>query len=130
MLATGLGGAVYVAMGVIGSPVVAAVLFAVYALSVIVWNVLSMSLRQALIPTELFGRVQGAWRTLAWGAIAVGSLVGGVVASLTSVRTVFALSGGLQMVTAVAVWAVLHRHRAEVAEAFQAEPSVATVALS
>ncbi|MEJ7702849.1 MAG: MFS transporter [Geodermatophilaceae bacterium] len=59
VLATGLGGAAYVVLGVLAQPALAAVLFGVYGLTVIVWNVLSMSLRQAVIPAELFGRVQG-----------------------------------------------------------------------
>ena len=38
-----------------------------FAAGVMVWNVLTMSLRQVLIPSELFGRVQGAYRTVVWG---------------------------------------------------------------
>lgn len=69
VLADGLGGAAYVAMGLTGHAFAGAVLFGTYGVTVMVWNVQSMSVRQALIPTELFGRVQGAWRTLVWGAI-------------------------------------------------------------
>ncbi len=92
-----------------------------------VWNVLSMSIRQARIPNEIFGRVQGAWRTLVWGVIPVGSLLGGVLASVTDVPTVFLVSGALQ-VLAAASWAVLRRHRAEIAASFvDAAPSSASV---
>lgn len=118
VLATGLGGAAYLVLGIVGAPLLAGLLFAGYALTVIVWNVLSMSLRQALIPTELFGRVQGAWRTVAWGAIPVGSLTGGLLATLTSVRAVFVLSGVLQLLTAVALTWILRRHRGTIAQAF------------
>lgn len=120
-LADGVGGASYIAMGLVGHPLAGAVLFGSYGFTVIIWNVLSMSLRQALIPTELFGRVQGAWRTLVWGAIPVGSLLGGVVASLTSVRTVFVLSGALQLLIALGVWVVLHRNRDQLHAAFGAD---------
>ncbi|MBA3417858.1 MAG: MFS transporter [Geodermatophilaceae bacterium] len=125
VVSNGLGGAAYLVLGVFAQPVLAAVLFGVYGLTVIVWNVLSMSLRQALIPPELFGRVQGAWRTLVWGVIPVGSLLGGLLASLTSVRTVFAVSGILQLLSAAAVLVVLRPHRDELAAAFAADAGAA-----
>jgi len=45
-----------------------------------VWNVNVMSLRQALIPDGLLGRVHGTWRTLLWGVMPLGSLIGGLLA--------------------------------------------------
>lgn len=44
------------------------------------WNVLIMSLRQAAVPNHLLGRVHGTWRTALWGAMPLGSLVGGLLA--------------------------------------------------
>ena len=44
-------------------------------------------------PRALFGRVQGAYRTVVWGAIPLGSLAGGALASVAGIRTVFAVSG-------------------------------------
>ena len=81
------------AMGLTSIAGVAATLFAVGAAGVMVWNVLTMSLRQSLIPHAIFGRVQGAYRTLVWGAIALGSLAGGAVAHLVGVPGVFVVSG-------------------------------------
>lgn len=130
VLADALGGAAFIAMGLTGQPLAGAILFGAFGVSVMVWNVQSMSVRQALIPTELFGRVQGAWRTLVWGAIPVGSLLGGLLASLTSVRTVFVLSGGLQLAISAGVWWVLHRHRDQLSAAFGAEPAAAPVTVT
>ncbi|WP_369370199.1 MFS transporter [Promicromonospora sp. Populi] len=44
------------------------------------WNVLVMSLRQAAVPNHLLGRVHGTWRTALWGAMPIGSLLGGLLA--------------------------------------------------
>jgi MFS family permease len=44
------------------------------------WNVLVMSLRQAAVPNHLLGRVHGTWRTALWGAMPLGSLIGGLLA--------------------------------------------------
>ena len=99
------------ALGLTDHAVVAAVLFAVGAAGVMFWNVLTMSLRQALIPEELFGRVQGGYRTLVWGGIPLGALAGGALAGATSVPTVFVVAGAVQLVLAGVLWRLLAVHR-------------------
>lgn len=59
---------------------VGALAFGVSSLAVTVWNILVMSLRQSVIPGRLLGRVHGTWRTLLWGSMPLGSLLGGLVA--------------------------------------------------
>jgi Na+/melibiose symporter-like transporter len=58
----------------------AALGFAVSSGAVTIWNVLVMSLRQSVIPSRLLGRVHGTWRTLLWGAMPLGALLGGLIA--------------------------------------------------
>ncbi|TWH35010.1 transmembrane secretion effector [Isoptericola variabilis J7] len=70
--------------------VAAAAMFVSFGCTV-VWNVHVMSLRQALVPDRMLGRVHGTWRTLLWGAMPVGSLLGGLLAR-----------GGLELVLALA----------------------------
>lgn len=45
------------------------------------WNIVLMSTYQDLIPNELYGRIHGARRTLVWGVMPLGSLVGGIIAT-------------------------------------------------
>lgn len=52
-------------------------------------NVISMSLRQRLVPRHLLGRVGGAGRTLAYGLMPVGAVLGGIVAERWSLQTTF-----------------------------------------
>jgi Na+/melibiose symporter-like transporter len=116
------GGAVVAALAVGGmaftdDAVVAGILFAVTSAGVMVWNVLTMSLRQTLIPEELFGRVQGAYRTLVWGGIPLGSLVGGAIAAGIGVPGVFAVSGAALLLLAGWLGLLLRRHAAELADA-------------
>ncbi|CAN5145346.1 MFS transporter [soil metagenome] len=59
-----------------------AVGFGLSSLAVTVWNILVMSLRQSIIPGRLLGRVHGTWRTLLWGSMPVGYLLGGLVARI------------------------------------------------
>jgi MFS family permease len=106
------------AMGVTDDAVVAGVLFGVGTAGVLFWNVLTMSLRQALIPAELFGRVQGGYRTLVWGGIPLGALLGGVLADATSVPAVFVVAGAGLLVLAGVLWRLLVVHRDLIAGAF------------
>jgi MFS family permease len=110
-------GVVLVAVGFTRSPVVAGVLFALETFGVLFWNVLTMSLRQVLIPEELFGRVQGGYRTLVWGAIPLGALLGGLLAGATTVPTVFVVAGACLLLLSGVLWRLLAVHRELVADA-------------
>jgi len=46
---------------------------------VALWNVITVSLRQALIPDRMLGRVNSVYRFLGWGMMPVGSLIGGAI---------------------------------------------------
>jgi len=50
------------------------------AFAVSQWNILLMATYQTVIPNELYGRIHGTRRTLVWGMMPVGSLLGGVLA--------------------------------------------------
>jgi MFS family permease len=114
-----------IGMSATGDAVVAGVLFAASTAGVMFWNVLTMSLRQALIPEALFGRVQGGYRTLVWGGIPLGTLAGGLLAGATSVPTVFAVSGAGLLLLSLVLWRMLTVHRDLVGTAFAADPQPA-----
>jgi MFS family permease len=124
------GGAVLsaVSMGLLGlvdDAVLACGLVGLSAAGIMVWNVLTMSLRQSLIPEDMFGRVQGAYRTLVWGGIALGSLVGGVVAQAIGIAHVFLVSGAGLFLLALALGILLHRHAGELRDDALADVPVA-----
>lgn len=76
----------------------------VVALAGTVWNVVTVSYRQRIIPTELFGRVNSAYRFIGTGSIAVGAFAGGQIAHLGGVRAPFFVASA---VTALALpWAI------------------------
>ena len=51
----------------------------VSALWSVVWNVITVSLRQSLIPDHLLGRVNSVYRFVGWGTMPLGSLLGGLI---------------------------------------------------
>ena len=54
--------------------------FLLVGITVVVWNVITVSFRQAVVPEDIFGRVNSVYRLLGWGGISVGALLGGVLA--------------------------------------------------
>ena len=56
-------------------------LVAVSTFTGVLWNVVTVSLRQSLIPTNLLGRVNSVYRFFAWGTIPIGTLLGGGLVS-------------------------------------------------
>lgn len=57
------------------------------------WNIITVSLRQSIVPDGLLGRVNSAYRLLAWGTLPLGALLGGVIGELFDLRVVFAAAG-------------------------------------
>lgn len=60
--------------------------------SVSVWNIVSITVRQELVPSRLLGRVHGAWRTLGWGLMPVGTFAGGLLGAV-DLRLPFIVGG-------------------------------------
>jgi MFS family permease len=64
------------------------------------WNILLMSTYHQIIPNELFGRIHGTRRTLVWGLMPVGSLLGGFIAQY-GLRMPYFIAGGVALIIAV-----------------------------
>ena len=60
-----------------------------------VWNVLTLALRQRLIPDEMLGRVGASYRFLVYLGMPFGALVGGLLANQFGVRAAIFVSGSL-----------------------------------
>jgi len=108
----GTAGAVRLAVGVVTvataglaatrSPLVAGALLTVNGVAILVWNVVTVSLRQAIIPDRLLGRVGSAYLFIGLGAQPAGALGAGLLAHAAGLRAVFAASATLLAVTALA----------------------------
>jgi MFS family permease len=46
------------------------------------WNILLMSTYHSMIPNEIFGRIHGTRRTIVWGLMPLGGLLGGFIAKI------------------------------------------------
>jgi MFS family permease len=106
-------------------PVPIAVAFLVLGLTNTVGNVIGQTVRQRLVPHELLGRVGGAGRTIAFGLMPLGALVGGQVAEVWGLPTVFV---GTTVVCLVAVAYVASRVSQSMVAAYDTEAEVVRAA--
>src|SRR5215469_8286404 len=74
---------------------VAAALMACNGFFVTMWNVVTITLRQRIVPADLLGRVNSAYRMIGWGLMPLGALAGGFVAHAAGLRASFIVAGVL-----------------------------------
>ncbi len=74
-------------IGVSSFWVVAWVMFTLSTFAAVLWNVITVSLRQTIIPDRLLGRVNSVYRFFGWGMIPIGLGIGGVVVSVAETVT-------------------------------------------
>ena len=67
----------FAALATTSSPVLAGLAFAAYFFTAVTWNVVTVSLRQTLIPDAMLGRVNSVYRFFGWGVMPIGTLLGG-----------------------------------------------------
>lgn len=100
-----------VALGLTRWWLLGALLMALYGVSLSYWRVVTVSLRQAITPNHLLGRVNGVYRFFSFGAIPVGALIGGglvaglapFVGRLTALRAPILLAGAVQLLLFVII---------------------------
>ena len=73
----------FIAVPLAPSGIVLAFVVAAFEFTGLIWNTVSLSYRQRIIPDELLGRVNSIYRLLAWGMMPVGLLLSGVIVSMT-----------------------------------------------
>ncbi len=69
--------------GTTSSAIVVWVMFTISSFTAVLWNVITVSLRQTIIPDALLGRVNSVYRFFAWGMMPVGAILGGAIVAIT-----------------------------------------------
>ena len=64
---------------------------------IMLWNIITVSLRQRIAPARLLGRVNSAYRLLAWGTMPLGAAAGGLLAQWLGLQAMFGLMGVLTL---------------------------------
>jgi predicted MFS family arabinose efflux permease len=96
--------ATHVGLALTRNPWVAGGIMAVFGVHALVWSVVTLSLRQRAVPSEMLGRVNGVYYLFSVGGSAVGALVGGVVAHVFGITAPFWIGAALVALLAVVTW--------------------------
>ena len=81
----------------------------VMAIAGTTWNVITVSMRQRLIPSELFGRVNSVYRFIGTGSTAFGALIGGQIAFTFGLRATYLASGFVLLIALITLSPVFFR---------------------
>lgn len=77
----------------------------VQALTITIWSIVAVTMRQRLVPDQLLGRVNSVYRWISHGALAVGTVLGGVTAEWYGLRAPY-FAAAVLLVVAYAVVAL------------------------
>ncbi len=114
-----------IGVGLLSSWPLVALLLGVTMFTGVVWNVITVSLRQTVIPDRLLGRVNSVYRFFGWGMIPIGGLIGGLLVDLLegplsrewALRAPWIAAGVAQLVLAAVVAGSLTGARIDAARA-------------
>lgn len=120
-----VGGVLMVATGLVSEWILVWIFTFITTLLAVLWNVITVSLRQQIIPDHLLGRVNSAYRFFGWGMMPIGSIVGGtVIASAElfisrewALRSPFLIGGLLSLILFGFARRILTTERIEAAKA-------------
>jgi len=97
-----VGGALSLGMPAItANPFLIGAGFLIGGVTIAIWNVITVSLRQRITPDRLLGRVNSGYRLLAWGTVPLGAAAGGALAQFLGLRAVFVIMALLTLVNLV-----------------------------
>lgn len=102
----------YLALAFTRSPVVAVFVFGLQETGMSVANVGLRTVRQRMIPRQLFGRVVGTYRLITSSTIPLGALLAAFIASRWGISTNMAVAGLLELASLPFVVPALLRHLA------------------
>ncbi|MGB3634755.1 MAG: hypothetical protein WA982_11995 [Rubrobacteraceae bacterium] len=89
-------------------PFLVGAMLAIFGFHAIVWNVITISLLQELIPERLLSRVNSAYRLLGLGDMVLGALLGGVIASVFGLAAPFWFASISVLVLVLFVWSIIN----------------------
>jgi len=89
------------------SPFLVGAIFALFGFHAMTWSVISVSLRQELIPARLIGRVNSAYALFGFGSLSLGAIAGGVLAARYGLTAPFWCSFVAMTLLTLACWPIL-----------------------
>jgi len=107
VIAMGAVSVIYVGIGLAPNAPVLAALEVGNGFAVTMWNIVTVTLRQRIVPNDMLGRVNSAYRMIGWGLMPAGAVAGGLVAHLAGLRAPYVIAGVLCGITTLAALPLL-----------------------
>lgn len=82
----------------------AGIIYAAFGIHSVLWGVITTSLRQRHTPGHLLGRVNSFYNLFKMGGLAVGALLGGVVAQVYGITAPFWMGGIVMAIWTTVIW--------------------------
>ncbi len=98
----GIQGVLLLVVGLTSSVLVTGAALTILGATTMVWNVVTVSLRQRIVPSALLGRVTSSYRVIGLGAMPIGAAAAGLLAKAFTLHTPY-LVGGATVLAATAV---------------------------
>jgi len=116
--------------GLTSNPWVFGAMFVIFSFTAVIWNVITVSLRQTVIPDRLLGRVNSVYRFFGWGSMPIGSFLGGLLVTVGTalagrefgLRLPFFVAAAVHFATLAAVGSRLSTGQIEAARAAASRP--------
>ncbi len=102
-------------IGVSTNPWTAGSLLGTIGIALTVWNVVAISLRQAIVPDRLIGRVNSVFQQLSMGMLPVGAALGGLLGHTLGLRAPFLITGVMLLAAAVLAMPAVTSHAIDAA---------------
>lgn len=109
-------GLAFILIGLIPIPAIVGLMFALISMSSMFGNVIIISLRQAIIPDPLLGRVASAYRLVVLGALPLGAIFGGLASRSLDLAAPYFIGGTLLILIAFAMQPVVNNHTIQLAK--------------
>jgi MFS family permease len=94
-------------LALVRSPLLVGMVLALFGFHAMTWSVISVSLRQELIPARLLGRVNSAYALFGLGSLSLGAVAGGVLAARYGLTAPFWSSFAVMTLLTLACWPIL-----------------------
>jgi len=107
VIAMGAVSVIYVGIGLAPNALVLAALEVFNGFVVTMWNIVTVTLRQRMVPNDMLGRVNSAYRMIGWGLMPAGAVAGGLVAHVAGLRAPYVIAGVLCGITTLAALPLL-----------------------
>jgi MFS family permease len=106
--------ALHVTLALTRSPLIAALMIVIFGIHTTVWGVIVTTIRQRDVPSSMFARITSVYAFLELGGAALGSLLGGAIATAFGLVATYWIAAAAMALVTAAAWHPIASSEAEI----------------